>query len=167
MRHAMRADGSDPDTRGEDAGSAISVMALGPLALGRCGQPNGRGRRQPGTHTAHSMVLGSLLLFETLSFLSTSGSAGAAGAAAAAAEAAAVMAPPPASVGASAPPTTRALMAVAWSQLWPLLAGPCCSAVDASARDCRDCESHWVEIARAPRLLSRLLAHSRATGCHP
>jgi len=39
----MRADGSDPDTRGEDAGSAISVMALGPLALGRCEQPNGRG----------------------------------------------------------------------------------------------------------------------------
>lgn len=167
MRHAMRADGSDPDTRGEDAGSAISVMALGPLALGRCEQPSGRGRRQPGTHTSHSMVLGSLLLFETLSFLSTSGAAGAAAASAAAAEAAAVMAPPPASAGASAPPTTRALMAVAWSQLWPRLAGPCCLAVDASAQDCRDCESHWVEIARAPRLLRRLLARSRATGCHP
>ena len=82
------------------------------------------------THTApHSTGDGTsvvFLLFETLSFLSTFG----------AAEAAAVMAQPPTSEGASAPPTSRALAAVAWSQLWPRLAGQCCcSGVDTSAQD--------------------------------
>ena len=108
---------------------ASSAAASGPLHPSPRRRPARSGRWHPHPHRPaqygrrYSVVF---LLFETLSFLSTFG----------AAEAAAVMAQPPTSEGASAPPTSRALAAVAWSQLWPRLAGQCCcSGVDTSAQD--------------------------------
>ena len=104
---------------GERATSSVAPPPPGPV----------RENWHPHPHRPHSTGDGTsvvFLLFETLSFLSTFG----------AAEAAAVMAQPPTSEGASAPPTSRALAAVAWSQLWPRLAGQCCcSGVDTSAQD--------------------------------
>lgn len=139
VRPRRRARPPARETRIRDSLAAVPVAACeassaaaspsGPLHPSPRRRPARSGRWHPHPHRPaqygrrYSVVF---LLFETLSFLSTFG----------AAEAAAVMAQPPTSEGASAPPTSRALAAVAWSQLWPRLAGQCCcSGVDTSAQD--------------------------------